>query len=809
MQKEKQKPKLLVWTDREEEISLCEGISIDQSVYEIHENRNHVLLLKGLIVYLLTMGGIGVYMTALNIDFSELTVNIVVFLTAMLCAILYRSYKAENLGYLVFFLVFVGLVFLLRTYINSGYYSIINDTTEIAAIYLDAEGLQKYNEQVANRYLAITIFLCFMGTVVNIIMNNYVSRRMRYIVCAVICFSVNIIPFYLEHEPDTLYSVMMLAGLVMAYFNRSGQHFRLHRSDSVFSWRGPERFHRNRRVLRYAADWRSMLQAMILAFVLVFTIVSTVLVFEPKEGYDASKVDNPNKAKSMETVGIYLMFGFWGFYDRYNNTGGLESGKLGGVSQVRLDYQPDLRLIFVPYSREPIYLANFIGTTYVPYQNHWVMMEDWQDEENYHTAEAKDLKRAYEMHLPYTARGKMMIQNIWADIRGYVPYFTDENYERLPYGKAREMTYYPREEGNTAAVSPHSVDPVYLEVPEENRAVIKAFAEEAGFGGTPQEIVEQVKTYFQENIPYTIKPGKTPRNQDFVNYFLTKQRKGYCSFFASSAVLIFRSFGIPARYVEGYSLSYAQILDSGELYDEEQEVNPQIHPKMEDYFDGYSELGETALVDINLTDANAHAWVEVYDETYGWIPVEVTPSGGLEEDDDENFWDVFSRWVNDGNSSNSGDMAFEGGGSSFRLDDAAMQKVAVFMLGAFLLALAVFGVRMMIPVAVFRVKYARAGRNDRLVMSYQQKLRRLSRRNKDLRKAVNYREQLAVMEEKGMTDFTEEERDKLLLTLETCGFSNREISAAAFTQARADLKRMKRMKRTKREKRNQRAAGSA
>ena len=151
MQKEKQKPKLLVWTDREEEISLCEGISIDQSVYEIHENRNHVLLLKGLIVYLLTMGGIGVYMTALNIDFSELTVNIVVFLTAMLCAILYRSYKAENLGYLVFFLVFVGLVFLLRTYINSGYYSIINDTTEIAAIYLDAEGLQKYNEQVANR----------------------------------------------------------------------------------------------------------------------------------------------------------------------------------------------------------------------------------------------------------------------------------------------------------------------------------------------------------------------------------------------------------------------------------------------------------------------------------------------------------------------------------------------------------------------------------------------------------------------------------------------------------------------------------
>ncbi len=797
MQKEKRKPKLLVWTDREEEIPLCEGIAIDRSVYDIKEGRNRVLLLKGFIVYLLTMGGIGFYMTAIEIDFSELIVHIVVFSTAMLCAILYRSYKAENIGYLIFFAIFVGLVMMFRTFINSGYYSIINDTTDLAAIYLDAEGMQKYNEQIQNRYLAITIFLCFLGTTVNIILNNYVSRRMRYIVCAVVTLTINLIPLYLEHEPDTIYTVMILSGLVMAYFVRSGQHFRLHRSDSVFSWRGPSKLKKKQRILKYAADWRSMVQGMIIAFVLVFTIVSTVMVIEPKEGYDSSRVDNPQKVESMEFMGILLMFGYWGLYDRYSNTGGLDSGQLGGVSQVRLDYQPDLRLIFAPYTRDTMYIANFIGTTYVPYENHWTIMEDWENGDNYHKAEADDLERAYEMHLPNTAKAKIMIQNIAADIRGYVPYYTNADYQRIPFGKAREITYYPREEGNYTPVSPHSVDEAYLDVPKANQDVIRAFCEEAGFGGTPQEIVEQVTDYFQENMPYTIKPGKTPRNQDFVNYFLTKQKKGYCSFFASSATLIFRYYGIPARYVEGYAISYAQVLDSGELYEEE-EVNSEIKPTLEDYFDGYSELGETALIEIKPTDANAHAWVEIYDETYGWVPVEVTPAGGSDEDYEENFWDVFSRLVNDGSGSSDSGFGFGGDGSGFRLDDAAMQKAAFILLGIFLLVAAVFGTRLLVPVAVYEVKYIRAGRNDKLIMRYQKKLKRLSRRNKALQKAVNYREQLEVITGQGMTVLSETEKEDLLVTLETCGFSNREISDEKFRQTKTRIGNMKRLGRKKR-----------
>ena len=81
-----------------------------------------------------------------------------------------------------------------------------------------------------------------------------------------------------------------------------------------------------------------------------------------------------------------------------------------------------------------------------------------------------------------------------------------------------------------------------------------------------------------------------PPGEDFVSYFLTQSRRGYCMHFASAATLLLRSMGIPARYVSGYAVTASQ---SGT---------------------------------VDVPDAAAHAWVEIYLDGYGWHPVEVTPA---------------------------------------------------------------------------------------------------------------------------------------------------------------------------------------
>ena len=79
--------------------------------------------------------------------------------------------------------------------------------------------------------------------------------------------------------------------------------------------------------------------------------------------------------------------------------------------------------------------------------------------------------------------------------------------------------------------------------------------------------------------------------EDFAAHFLSEGR-GYCVHFATTAALLLRMNGVPARYVSGYTA----------------DITP----------------GEATAV----PDYAAHAWVEIYLDGYGWYPVEVTPGGG-------------------------------------------------------------------------------------------------------------------------------------------------------------------------------------
>lgn len=90
---------------------------------------------------------------------------------------------------------------------------------------------------------------------------------------------------------------------------------------------------------------------------------------------------------------------------------------------------------------------------------------------------------------------------------------------------------------------------------------------------------------------YSLKPGKLPEGEDFVDYFLFENKKGYCTSFATSMAILARCIGIPTRYVEGY------VVDSGDRNGNHYEVR----------------------------NRKAHSWAEAYIEGVGWIPFEATP----------------------------------------------------------------------------------------------------------------------------------------------------------------------------------------
>ncbi len=84
------------------------------------------------------------------------------------------------------------------------------------------------------------------------------------------------------------------------------------------------------------------------------------------------------------------------------------------------------------------------------------------------------------------------------------------------------------------------------------------------------------------------------RNEDYVDQFLFDTMIGYCDNFSSSMIVMLRSIGIPARWVKGYT--------SGQLYETQMDGNNVYE----------------------VTNNNAHSWVEVYFPNRGWVTFEPT-----------------------------------------------------------------------------------------------------------------------------------------------------------------------------------------
>ncbi len=142
----------------------------------------------------------------------------------------------------------------------------------------------------------------------------------------------------------------------------------------------------------------------------------------------------------------------------------------------------------------------------------------------------------------------------------------------------------------------------YLSVPEEIQEALEPLIEEYGqsaseFTGDPEAYAAArtlVCNILSANASYTYSPGRVPEGEDLIIWFLLENGKGYCTHFASAGVMLFRMLGVPARFCEGYRLV------------------------------GREEICLEAL------ESNAHAWVEIYVDNLGWLPVEVTP---LQNDD--------------------------------------------------------------------------------------------------------------------------------------------------------------------------------
>ncbi len=214
---------------------------------------------------------------------------------------------------------------------------------------------------------------------------------------------------------------------------------------------------------------------------------------------------------------------------------------------------------------------------------------------------------------------ELQVRALQTGLSYYLPYYSSNGfynnyndvYVNHTYGSTYSMDYTPitNVDYNTLSIS----DPTnqayeteyqtfvyqnYLQLPRETREALLRIASENGLDPSSPTIIEDVQNYIKSAGVYNKAYDPIPNNVDVALYFLEESREGICQHFATAGVVMYRSMGIPARYATGFVAQSSA--------------------------DNW----------VGITTNQAHAWVEIYIDGFGWVPIEVTaPDLGDGSDD--------------------------------------------------------------------------------------------------------------------------------------------------------------------------------
>lgn len=310
----------------------------------------------------------------------------------------------------------------------------------------------------------------------------------------------------------------------------------------------------------------------------------------------------------------------YGFNSRYSfSSMGHIGNKLGG--EIRMD--DSVVMLVRTGSKETLYLRGAIMDKY--YENGWSKSGKRYKEykpDNPMSIPYGNNVGFYERNLEISHR-KLLTSTIFAP---YSLYRVQHDGRRI-YMDADSEVYAPKITAIDTVYKVTSIIP-YIDIREIKLTGAETLREEdfKRYTSLPDNIPERVRelsygitnaergnydkakaieNYLRRNYTYSLKPPRLPLNKEFTDHFLFEGEEGYCTYFATSMAILLRASGVPCRYVEGFITTYEG------AYERE------------------------------IKGTDAHAWVEVFFDGYGWITYEPTPqypaveilNPGLEKDE--------------------------------------------------------------------------------------------------------------------------------------------------------------------------------
>lgn len=602
-----------------QKISANNGVSISYKV-EANERIKFPFYNEIMLTLLAIIASVGAVMTMssiLNFRVSPSVIISVIAVASIIYTVLYRLIKQKRYLVIVGAAALVSLVALifLKDF-SKGFVIIFDQSSATICDYMGwHEPLETYAWE--NGFIHLTNFVTILfALLLSSAISYFTVVKQSFIALFLLTFPCFEIGAAFGAVPNYLYFSFMLASWAAALcISRvSNSKIKMRRSNGK---------KQNKEIDGSKQKFAGI--AVVIAIVVVILFSSTAsylnaIGFTRSENIDALRSDTKHAFENF----IDLVSGV-------DHDGSLKEGKLYAVDDREVKYRHYMTMqTNISGIKEPIKIKGYTATIYK--NNRWNQSDSY---ENYEAMFESFNEASYMMGVNtgklLTFRPKFAEMD-FADITmsefrrkkdyAYELYYSDTSEKFTPIN---DVSVAPKSKSKYSYTSYLSMQYIYkltesvLYTDPKYKAAFSQYSDFVNKEYTKSEATARVKElamsfdakdmygyinairpYLEQNIKHTTKSGKCPKNVDFVENFLFNTKKGYSTHFATAAAVLLQERGYAARYVEGYFIPTKAFNNT----------------PSEDILN---------LKTIDVTDKYAHAWIEVFDKTYGWIPVEVTP----------------------------------------------------------------------------------------------------------------------------------------------------------------------------------------
>ena len=533
-------------------------------------------LADGICVVLLSVCPILCYASAFSVKLESSVLIMAAVLFSIVFSLL-SAFVKNNLKYALCMTVIAFVAFLVFVFANEHIFAqanyAINKLLEQYSVYLSVYSNIKFASYIANN---ATGFFVLLSLILNGLFSFLISRIKSIKIAGLLSIALLVPCFVLVNTlPDLVPLLIIFTVLFALYFSSQTRQLNYAHSGVI-----------------------TAVYAVILA-----VLITVLAVINPIADYERPKWQD-NMLNTVQTLtGMKT----------YNGSGKISSAlaEVGNSLEPEVDFsnagalkQTGTKVMTVVTDLNGrIYLK---GMSYANYENNkWSVLTDEQANDY-----PQDFQ-AFIMTANYQERSTVTIDTVNKESIVYTPYYlasindtfspvcdvlvsnsdkaTNYSMSVMPYSES-ELDNFSMDFSSQVYDYDNFVKSYYLKLPYDTKLAMLKIAEESNLTGvSTQNIPQAVKQFVSHSASYSLNTQKVPDGRDVAEWFLNDAETGYCMHFANAAAVMLRALGVPARYVTGYC---ADVVDGKAI----------------------------------VTSDNAHAWVEYYDSSIGWIPLDATSS---------------------------------------------------------------------------------------------------------------------------------------------------------------------------------------